>query len=150
MQSSTCRGAPLRRILLLAVAWETQNLLWLCQGQGKMLIPTVPFLGKIGCPLQSWDWGDELSHCCFSGSFYNIHLWKQLLFAGIITRIFLHLSVIIRKLKDCLGSKITFKQFTAAFLLRVFRKTTETKCICDGCSPATKVEEQKLSAWGDR
>jgi len=48
MQSSTCRGAPLRRILLLAVVWETQNLLWLCQGQGEMLIPVVPFLGNIG------------------------------------------------------------------------------------------------------
>lgn len=54
--------------------------------------------------------------------------------------------MIIGKLKDCLGNKITFKQFIAAFLLRMFGKSTETKCIRDGCSPDTKVEEQKLSA----
>lgn len=114
MQSGTCRGAPSKRqeLLLLVAVWEALDHLWLCQGQEEMLIPSLCCLSWGiwgGCnPLQSWGGENKpstasSSTCCFTGSFYNIGLWKQPLFAGIITRIFLHLS----KLKYCLGNKLT-------------------------------------------
>lgn len=108
-------------------------LLWPHRGRWEMPVPSLPCL--------SWGrWGGERKPsaaslcftCCFPGSFYNIHLWKQPLFASIITRIFLHLSVIIGNWSIVWGTKysVTWKWFIAALFLKMLETKMLGQNIC--------------------